>query len=415
MDAFTYRDGILCAEDVPLPTLAEQFGTPLFVYSRSALRDAYRELAGAMRALKPLICYSVKANSNMAVLKTLLGEGAGLDIVSGGELFRALRAGADPQKIVFAGVGKTREEIDYALDQNIRFFTVESEPEVRRISQQATARGRIGRIAFRINPNVDPKTHTYISTGKKENKFGLDIQRTIKAYALAAALPGIEIAGLHMHIGSQILTAGPFGEAITKIRDLCRDLKAKYPTFTHLDIGGGIGIRYRPEDTPLNRDLYASVVTEALQSLDLQLVIEPGRSLVGNAGILLSRVQYVKDNAFKKFVVADAGMNDLIRPSLYQAFHEVLPVHATEGTHRGDLVGPICESGDFIAQDRDLPAVGEDALLAIKSAGAYGFSMASTYNSRPLAAEVMVDGAAFKLVRKRGTLEQIVEGEAAFD
>ena len=415
MNAFTYKDGWLHAENVSLEALAATHGTPLYVYSRGALRTAYRALAEAMRPLDPLICYSVKANSNLAVLQTFVEEGAGLDIVSGGELFRALKAGANPQKIVFAGVGKTREEIRYALQQDILFFTVESEPEVRRISDCAVESGRTGRIAFRINPNVDPQTHTYISTGKQENKFGLDIERTIKAYDMAARLPGIEIAGLHMHIGSQILSADPFAQAIIKIRKLCATLRDTYPTFRHLDIGGGIGIQYEPGDVPLDSNTYAEMVANALGGLDLKLVIEPGRSLVGNAGILLTRVEYIKDNPFKKFVVADVGMNDLIRPSLYQAYHAISAVRETLETMKGDLVGPICESGDFIAQDRQLPAVGDGDLLAIRSAGAYAFTMASTYNSRPLPAEVMVDGDTARVVRKRGTLEGIVADEHAFD
>jgi diaminopimelate decarboxylase len=364
-----------------------------------------------MADTKPLICYSVKANSNAAVIKTLAAEGSGFDIVSGGELFRVLKAGGVANKIVFAGVGKTREEIEYALTEQILFFTVESEPEAQRISECAKRLGLKARIAFRVNPDVDPKTHKYISTGKKENKFGLDLERALKAYESAATLPNIEIAGLHVHIGSQILAADPFGEALQKIKSVCLQLKAKYPTFRYLDIGGGLGIKYKPEQESLSPSAYAATVMPTLNEIGLQVVMEPGRSIVGNAGVLVSRVQYVKASHFKTFIVADAAMNDLIRPSLYQAHHEILPVTATEKKVIGDLVGPICESGDFIAQDRELPAVGEGDLLVALSAGAYGFSMASTYNSRLRPAEVMVDGKVATLIRRRETREELIAAE----
>ncbi len=411
MQAFTYQSGKLFAEGVSVEDLALRYGTPLYVYSRAHLRERYRAIASAMAEVKPLICYSVKANSNMAVLKTLVQEGAGFDIVSGGELFRALRAGAGADKIVFAGVGKTRAEIEYALQEQIAFFTCESEAEAVRISECATHLGVKGRIAFRMNPDVDPKTHKYISTGKKENKFGLDLARTLQAYEMAAALPNIEIAGLHMHIGSQILDATPFGQALEKIKDFCKTLKAKYPTFRHLDIGGGLGINYKPDQEALDPRVFAATMVPTLRELGLQVVMEPGRSIVGNAGILVARVQYVKDSHFKKFIVVDAAMNDLIRPALYQAHHEILPVTATDKTVTGDLVGPICESGDFLAADRDLPDVKQDDLVVALSAGAYGFSMSSNYNSRPRAAEVMVDGTSATQIRQRETWEDIVRGE----
>ncbi len=412
MQAFTYQSGKLFAEGVSVEDLALRYGTPLYVYSRAHLRERYRAIASAMAEVKPLICYSVKANSNMAVLKTLVQEGAGFDIVSGGELFRALRAGAEANKIVFAGVGKTRSEIEYALQEQIAFFTCESEAEAVRISECATHLGVKGRIAFRMNPDVDPKTHKYISTGKKENKFGLDLARTLQAYELASALPNIEIAGLHMHIGSQILSAEPFGQALDKIKDFCKTLKAKYPTFRHLDIGGGLGINYKPDQEALDPRVFAATMVPTLRELGLQVVMEPGRSIVGNAGILIARVQYVKDSHFKKFIVVDAAMNDLIRPALYQAHHEILPVTATDKKVTGDLVGPICESGDFLAADRELPDVKQDDLVVALSAGAYGFSMSSNYNSRPRAAEVMVDGASATQIRQRETWEDIVRGES---
>ena len=411
MDAFAYRDGTLFAEDVAVGELADRHGTPLYVYSRGHLRARFRELTAAMAEVNPLICYSVKANSNAAVIRTFLDEGAGLDIVSGGELFRALRAGANASKIVFAGVGKTREEIEYALRENIFFFTVESEPEAARISECAQRLGTIARIAFRVNPDVDPKTHKYISTGKKENKFGLDLERTLRAYATAATLPGVEIVGLHMHIGSQILQAQPFSDALSKVSDLCRTLKETHPSFRYLDIGGGIGIRYNPDQDPLAPDTLAKAVVPTLKALGLSVVMEPGRLMVGNAGILVCRVEYVKQNPLKTFVVTDAAMNDLIRPSLYDAYHEIVSVEGRDGTVHGDLVGPICESGDFLAEERDLPNVSEGDLLAVKSAGAYGFAMASNYNSRRRPAEVMVDGDQAVMIRERETWDDLVRGE----
>jgi diaminopimelate decarboxylase len=411
MQAFTYRSGQLFAEGVSVRDLARRFGTPLYIYSRNHLRERYEAIASAMAEVKPLICYSVKANSNAAVIQTLAAAGSGFDIVSGGELFRVLRAGADASKVVFAGVGKTREEIEYALKERIRFFTCESEPEARRISECAKRLGMTGRIAFRVNPDVDPKTHKYISTGKKENKFGLDLDRTMQAYEMAAALPNIEIAGLHLHIGSQILSADPFGAALAKVKDFCLALKAKYPSFTTLDIGGGLGIDYKPDQQPLDPKVFAATVLPLLRELGLNVVMEPGRCIVGNAGILVCSVQYVKESYFKKFIVSDGAMNDLIRPALYQAHHEVWAVSATDKRVQGDLVGPICESGDFLAADRDLPDVGEGDLLAVLSAGAYGYAMSSNYNSRPRAAEVMVDGDKAIEIRRRETLEDLVRGE----
>jgi len=411
MEAFAYRSGELHAEGVPLARLAERHGTPLYVYSRSHLRTQFRRLKEAMASVNPLICYSAKANSNGAVIRTFLDEGAGLDIVSGGELYRALRAGAPASKIVFAGVGKTREEIDYALKESIFFFTVESEPELLRISERADALGLTGRVAFRVNPDVDPGTHKHMSTGKKENKFGLDIERAVRACRTAAGMPGIEIVGMHIHIGSQILSPEPFAEAVAKVRDVCLQLKAEHETFNVLDIGGGLGIKYEPEQEELSPKTFAEHVVPLLEDLGLAVVLEPGRILVGNAGILLCRVQYVKENAFKRFVVVDAGMNDLIRPPLYEGYHEVIPVAETDEVIFGDLVGPICESSDFIAAGRDLPAVAQDDLLAVKSAGAYGFAMASNYNSRPRPAEVMVDGEEAFLIREREDWEDLVEKE----
>ncbi len=411
-DVFQERNGHLYAEDVQVQELAARYGTPLYVYSRGHMQAQYRALAGALAPAQPLICYSAKANTNRAVLRTFLEEGAGLDVVSGGELFRAIRAGADPEKIVFAGVGKTQEEIEAALHEGILFFTVESESEARRISDCAVRTGRTGRIAFRINPDVDPHTHTYISTGKRENKFGLDLERAEQAYAMAAALPNLEIVGLHLHIGSQLLDARPYGEALDKVAALCGRLRTRHPAFRYLDIGGGLGISYRNGEKALSAETFASVVLPRVARLGLKLVVEPGRSLVGNGGILVCRVQYVKASYDKQFVIVDAAMNDLIRPSLYRAHHEVRAVRAASGVLHGDLVGPICESGDFLAQDRDLPDVGEGGLLAVMSAGAYGYAMSSNYNSRRRPAEVLVDGASHVLVRRRETWEDVVRYES---
>jgi len=409
---FPYQNGELYAEDVPVRALAEQYGTPLYLYSRSHLRRQYHALVSALRAINPEIFFAVKSNSNLAVIRALADEGAGADVVSGGELFRARRAGVEASRIVFAGVGKTEEEIDYALRENIRFFTVESEPELERISQRAEALGAVGRIAVRVNPDVDPNTHRYTMTGKAENKFGVDVDRAVKAYERADRLPAIEIAGLHMHLGSPIMTPQPYVEALEKVRPLCEELKGRYETFRHLDIGGGMGIPYRPDEQGLNpRDL-AMAIFPVLNGLDLAVALEPGRFLTGHAGILVARVQYVKENSLKKFIIVDAGMNDLIRPALYEAHHEIVPVRETGGTLFGDVVGPVCESGDFLAVDRDLPAVEQGDLLAVMGAGAYGFVMSSNYNSRARAAEIMVDGSEVRVVRERETPEDMIRGES---
>lgn len=411
MQTFNYRDGWLYAEGVCVEGLAEKHGTPLYIYSRAHLQRQFRGLAAAFRAVKPLICFSVKTNTNAAVIHAFAKLGAGADIVSGGELYRALRAGIPASKIVFAGVAKTVADIEYALKQDIRFFTVESEPELERISACARRLRKTARVALRVNPDVDPKTHKYISTGKKENKFGLDLSRAEKAYALAARLPGLEIVGLHMHIGSQILTSAPYEHALRKIEPLCRKLKARYPSFRTIDIGGGIGISYRPSQEPLAPERLARTVAPLLKRIGLDVVMEPGRFLVGNSGILVTRIQYVKNGPSKKFVIVDAGMNDLIRPPLYQAHHDVRPVRRTRGSILADVVGPICESGDFFALDRALPNVKAGDLLAVMSAGAYSFSMSSNYNSRGRAAEVLVSGTKSAVVRTRETWADLARGE----
>lgn len=411
MTSFSYKGGWLYAEGVCVEGMADQYGTPLYIYSRAHLEQQYRSLTAALRSVKPLICFSIKVNTNAAVIRTLSRLGAGADVVSGGELFRARRAGVPSTRTVFAGVGKTVEEIDQALRQNILFFTVESEPELERISARARKLRKTARIALRINPDVDPQTHRYISTGRKENKFGLDARRIIRAYRRAAALDGIEIAGLHMHIGSQILSPEPFAAALKKVEQLCHQLKAEYPTFRYIDIGGGLGIQYGRHQRPLDAARFARAVLPFLKRIGLRVVLEPGRYLAGNAGILVARVQYVKDGPSKKFIVVDAGMNDLIRPPLYQAYHEIIAVHRTARTVFGDVVGPICESADFLAEDRRLPAVRSGDLLAVGGAGAYAFAMSSNYNSRCRAAEVMVSGRRSAVVRARETWADLVRGE----
>ncbi len=411
METFTHRNGQLHAEGVPVAELADRYGTPLYVYSRKHLQEQYRALTAALRPVRPLVCFSVKVNTNAAVINTFARLGAGADVVSGGELYRARRGGIPVSRIVFAGVGKTVAEIEYALRQNILFFTVESEPELERISAVAQRLRRTARVALRVNPDVDPQTHKYISTGKRENKFGLDLRRAERAFRLAARLPNLEIVGLHMHIGSQILSSAPYAHALAKVEALCGGLRRRYPTFRFMDIGGGLGISYQRAQAPLDVGHFAGVVLPVLRRLGLRVVMEPGRFLAGNAGILVARVQYVKRGAGKEFVIVDAGMNDLIRPPLYQAHHDIVAVRRASGAMRGDVVGPICESADFLAQDRALPRVKEGDLIAVCGAGAYAFAMSSNYNSRGRAAEVMVSGRTVKLIRRRETRSDLVRGE----
>ncbi|MFO7871853.1 MAG: diaminopimelate decarboxylase [Kiritimatiellia bacterium] len=411
MEAFAYSNGELAAEGVSVAGLAEKYGTPLYVYSRNHFRARYRALREAMSEVDPLICYSVKANSNSAVIRTLAEEGAGVDVVSGGELFRSLSAGVPADRTVFAGVGKTAEEIRYALENDILFFTVESEPEAKRISECASKSGTVARIAFRINPDVKTGTHKHVTTGKKGTKFGIDVENAEQAYANARKLPSVEIAGLHMHIGSQILSPDPFRKALEAVTGLCATLKSEIPSFRYLDIGGGMGIDYRKDETPLYPGDFAEAVCPLIKQTGLKPVLEPGRFLTANGGILVCAVQYVKTTPSKTFLVVDTGMNDLIRPALYDAHHEIVPVTETSSAITADVVGPVCETGDFLALDRQVPAVEAGALLSVKGAGAYGFVMASNYNSRPRPAEVMVEDGAARLIRKRETREDLVRGE----
>ena len=430
MHLFHYRDGRLCCEDVDLERVAEKFGTPTYVYSASTILDHYLRLDVALAPLDHLICYAVKANSNRAILKLLADAGAGFDIVSGGELFRVITAGGDPAKCTFAGVGKSRQEIEYALDQRVYSFNVESEAELECIDRIASAKNLRAPIALRVNPDVAAQTHEYISTGSRENKFGIAVDELSAVYERAAKLRNIDLIGVQMHIGSQITEAAPFASAIRKVAPIVRDLKSKYG-IKFFSIGGGMGIIYlralesgtgkwwhdhSGEPSAFSVRDYAAAIVPSLSELDIRVLVEPGRFLVGNAGVLLTRIRYIKTTAAKKFAIVDAGMNDLIRPALYQSYHEIVPVKERKSerkrkTSKIDIVGPVCESGDFFALDRGMPELHEGDLLAILSAGAYGFVMASNYNSRPLPAEVLVRGDKFTLIRKRQTWEDLVRGE----
>jgi diaminopimelate decarboxylase len=440
MHSFHYLDGILHCEDVDLRKAADAFGTPLYIYSEGTILDHYGRLDAALHSLDHLICYAVKANSNRAILSVLAGAGAGFDIVSGGELFRVIQAGGDPAKCTFAGVGKSRAEIEYALEQGVHSFNVESEAELGYINQIAGAKKRRAPIALRANPDVDPHTHEYISTGSHENKFGIALDRLGATYEAAAKMEHIQIVGVQMHIGSQITEVDPFAAAVRKVSPVVRDLKSRYG-IEFFSIGGGLGIVYESsiesgqqdwwkegkegahaghgdESRQLSIQQYVDALVAPLQELGVKILLEPGRLLVGNAGVLLTRVRYIKTTGRKKFAIVDAGMNDLIRPALYHSYHEIVPVNeAPSATAREkmDVVGPVCESGDFLALDRPMPDLHEGDLLAVMSAGAYGFVMASNYNSRPLPAEVLVRGKQFALIRKRQELEEMVRDEVEPD
>jgi diaminopimelate decarboxylase len=412
---FQFRDGTLHAEDVPLDRLADQHGTPLYVYSRKALRDAWEAYRIAGEGRDVLVCFGMKANSNLAVLNEFKNLGAGFDIVSGGELARVLEIGGDPSRVVFSGVGKQVWEMKAALDAGVKCFNVESEAELLRLSEVAQAQGQTARISLRVNPDVDAHTHPYISTGLKENKFGIAIESAVAVYQRAAELPGLEIVGVDCHIGSQITEASPYLDALDKLIALIKTLAGHGITLKHLDLGGGIGIRYTDE-TPLSPsdlldEVFAALDRHGLQHL--QIVLEPGRSLVGNAGVLVTTVEYLKHSEAKNFAIVDAAMNDLIRPTLYDAWHSVEAVKPRAGSEtapRYDIVGPICESGDWLARDRQL-ALQQGDRLAIMSAGAYAFTMSSQYNTRPRAAEVMVDGAKDHVVRPRETVQSLFADE----
>ena len=412
MNHFEYRNGILHAEDVPLPDIAAAVGTPFYCYSTATLTRHYRVFAEALSGIDSLICYALKANSNQAVVKTLGDLGAGADVVSEGELRRALAAGIPAGRILFSGVGKTEREMDFALEAGILCFNVESLPELERLSQRACALGRTAPVSLRINPDVDARTHKKISTGKAENKFGIPWKEARAAYARAAALPGLKVTGIDMHIGSQITDLQPFDDAFALLSELTRTLRADGHTIEHVDLGGGLGVPYREDNAPPPLpDAYAEVVRRHVARLGLKVFFEPGRLIVANAGVLVSRVIYVKEGEAKNFVIVDAAMNDLIRPTLYDAYHAVRPVAEPgpeAGRLRADVVGPVCETGDFLAQDRDLPMLAAGDLIAIATAGAYGAVQASTYNSRLLVPEVMVREDRFHVVRPRPTYEALI-------
>ncbi|MBI1621452.1 diaminopimelate decarboxylase [Aquamicrobium zhengzhouense] len=412
MDHFNYRDGVLHAEDVAVPAIAEAVGTPFYVYSTATLTRHYNVFAQAFSDMNALVCYAMKANSNQAVIRTLAKLGAGADVVSEGELRRALAAGIPASKVVFSGVGKTAREMDFAIAEGIHCFNVESLPELEALSARATAAGRQAPVSLRINPDVDAKTHAKISTGKAENKFGIAWKDARAAYAKAASLPGLRVAGIDMHIGSQITDMQPFDDAFLLLAELTRTLKADGHDIRHVDAGGGLGIPYRTDNNPppVPED-YARVVKKHLKPLGVDVIFEPGRLIVGNAGILVSEVIFLKEGEAKNFLIVDGAMNDLIRPTLYEAFHDIVPVKeaASGDPHLTvDVVGPVCETGDYLGQDRNLPRLSPGDLIAVRSAGAYGAVQAGTYNSRLLVPEVLVDGDRYHVVRPRQTYEDLI-------
>lgn len=411
MNAFPLTDGRLHVEGVALDAIAAEFGTPCYVYSRAALEAALDEFLAELEGLDALVCYAVKANSNLGILDLFARRGAGFDIVSGGELQRALTAGADPRKIVFSGVGKTADEMRQALAAGILCFNVESAPELERLNEVALALGTRAPVSLRVNPNVDAKTHPYISTGLKENKFGVAYEDALALYRRAAALPGIAVSGIDCHIGSQLLDPAPFAEALDKVLALVDQLAAEGIALHHIDLGGGLGIRYSDETAPSVKS-YLGPLLARLAGRKLKIVLEPGRRLVGNAGLLLTRVEYLKPGEVKSFAIVDAAMNDLARPALYDAWHDIVPVAPRSGAAQPwEIVGPICESGDFLGHARPL-ALQPGDLLAIMSAGAYGMAMSSNYNTRPRAAEVLVDGTQVHLVRRRETVDELLALES---
>jgi diaminopimelate decarboxylase len=416
MHHFEYHDGEMFAEAVPLTKIAKEVGTPAYIYSLATLKRHFRVFDQAFKAVPHIVCFSVKANSNIALLSAFAREGSGFDIVSGGELFRALKAGGDPKKIVFSGVGKKRQEIEYALDAGILMFNVESEHELTALNEIAGGVGKKAPISLRINPDVDPQTHPYISTGMKKAKFGVEIKRSVENYRKAASLPHLEVVGVDCHIGSQLTSVAPFVDALSRVREyldrvLVGSLKKEGAEIRYLDLGGGLGISYKDE-TPPSPQEYADAIVRGMEGLDVTLILEPGRVIVGNAGIFLTEVQYIKDTDEKSFVIVDGGMNHLIRPALYGSYQAIQPV--IQGTGEkivADVVGPICESGDFFAKDREIARPKRGDLLAVMSAGAYGFTMASNYNSFPKPPEILVDGDKYYVIRSRESLDDLIRGE----
>jgi diaminopimelate decarboxylase len=411
MHDFQYRGESLFCEDFPIETIAKAVGTPFYLYSLNTLENHFQAFDGAFSKVDHLVCFSAKANSNIAILRVFIRQGGGVDVVSGGELFRAMKAGARPDRIVYSGVGKRPDEIEYALELPILMFNVESSQELIAIDQIAGRMGTVAPVSLRVNPDVDPHTHPYISTGLKKNKFGINIQKSIDEYILASTLPHTKVIGVSCHIGSQLTEVGPFVEAVQRVKELVFRLRAEGIHIRYIDLGGGLGITYQQEEPPHPRE-YAQSLLREMAGIECTLILEPGRVIVGNAGILVTKVLYTKEGGEKNFIVVDAAMNDLIRPSLYGSYQRIQPVHIRESYEIvADVVGPICESGDFLAKDRKLPKVEPGELLAVMSAGAYGFSMASNYNSRPRAAEVLVAKDRFYIVREREDYDDLIKGE----
>ncbi len=411
MNYFNYQDDSLYCEEVPVQKIAAEVGTPFYLYSHRTLLHHFRVFDAAFAEVPHIVCFAVKANSNTSILRIFVREGGGMDLVSGGELYRALKAGADPGKIVYSGVGKRDDEIDYALKTGILMFNVESDQELATINARAAAMGVRAGIALRVNPDVDPQTHPHISTGLKENKFGIDIEGSLNAYRSAAAMKNLEIKGVSCHIGSQVTKISPFIDALGRLRELIGRLRGEGIAIRYLDLGGGLGITYDRE-TPPHPSEYARAILDAAKGMDCTFILEPGRVVVGNAGILVARVLYTKGNEGKRFIIVDAGMNDLIRPSLYGSYQQIQPVtRRNRDEIIADVVGPICESGDFLAKGRQLPAMERDELMAVMSAGAYGFTMSSNYNSRPRIPEVLVRDDRYYVIRKRESYADLIRGE----
>ena len=415
MHYFQYKGNELYAEDIPVADIVAAVGSPVFIYSQATFERHYKAFDEAFGQAPHTICYSVKANSNLAILKLIAGLGGGVDIVSGGELFRALKAGIDPEKIVYSGVGKRDDEIEYALRSDILMFNVESEQEIDRINEIAGQVGKKAGIALRVNPNVDPQTHPYITTGLKKAKFGITMEDAVAEYKRASKMPNLEILGIDCHIGSQLTKVAPFVDSIKKLKELIAQLRDIGIELKYLDLGGGLGIQYDAEDPPLPADYGAAIQAET-KDLGLYLIFEPGRNIAGNAGILAAKCLFTKERDDKHFIIIDAGMNDLARPALYGSFHGVQPVvKDQDGLVAADIVGPICETGDFLVKERQVPMFRQGDLMAFMSAGAYGFTMSSNYNSRPRAAEVLVNGNRFAVIRERETVEDLIRGESTPD
>ena len=411
MHDFQYKGYDLYCEDFPIQTIAKEVGTPFYLYSLNTLENHFRAFQSAFSKVDHLVCFSAKANSNIAILRIFTRMGAGVDVVSGGELFRAMKAGARPERIVYSGVGKRLDEIEYALEFPILMFNVESSQELVTMNRIAGRMGTKAPVALRVNPDVDPRTHPYISTGMKRNKFGINIQKSLDEYRLAHTLPNVRVIGVSCHIGSQLTEVDPFVDAVQRIKELVQKLRDEGMNIRYLDMGGGLGITYNEEEPPHPME-YAQALLNELRGIDCTLILEPGRVIVGNAGILVTRVLYTKAGDEKNFIIVDAAMNDLIRPSLYGSYQRIQPVHQVDrGEVLADVVGPICESGDFLAKDRKLPNMEQGDLLAVMSAGAYGFSMSSNYNSRPRAAEVLVARDKFYVIRQREDFDDLIRGE----